>query len=248
VRCVAGFLGPCLAVGGRARAREGDAMKNGSAVVLLSGGFDSVAALCWAACRYPQIMAVSFLYGQPSAHQELSSARQAADALNIRCDTLALADAVSGVQALGGYRSVVVPVRNLVFLAAAASYASKLWPDLGIDLIVGCNLDDDCEFFDCRRSFLAAVGRALCLGSDVSFRVVAPWIDSTKAEILEASKANSNPVAWGLVARSWSCYYNEGPCGACGACVKRAAAFALEGERDLCVERAPVGGDRARQR
>lgn len=216
-----------------------------AAVVLLSGGFDSVAALHWAAIRYRRIIAISFLYGQPNADQESTAAGSAAIALGIEWRRLAVSDAVRGARALES-ASPVVPGRNLVLLSIAASHAAHEWQLGRLDLIIGSNVDDAEQFPDYRLETLLLMTKTLSHGLGRECRVVAPWIDRTKSQILYSIKAD--PVALAAVCKSWSCYHATGPCNTCGACVKRAAAFAAQGVTDECAAVIMGGGDRSRER
>lgn len=71
-----------------ARAEEGgrNVSKN-QACILLSGGLDSTAALCWATRARPEVRAIGFDYGQPHRDQELFAARSAAEALGVAYPT-----------------------------------------------------------------------------------------------------------------------------------------------------------------
>ena len=157
----------------------------------------------------------------------------------------ALADAVRGARALES-ASPVVPGRNLVFLSIAAAHAAHEWQLGRLDLVIGSNADDADQFPDCRLGTLLSMTETLSQGLGRECRVVAPWIDRTKSQILYSIKAD--PVALAAVRRSWSCYHSTGPCGACGACVKRAAAFAAQGVEDECAAVVMGGGDRSRER
>lgn len=216
-----------------------------AAIVLLSGGFDSVAALCWASARYRRLIAISFLYGQPNVDQESAAAGQAAEALGIEWRRLAVSDAVRGARALES-PSPVVPGRNLVFLSIAASHAAHEWQLGRLDLIIGSNVDDADQFPDCRLGTLLSMTETLSQGLGRECRVVAPWIDRTKSQILYAIKAD--PTALAIARQSWSCYRATGPCGECVACLKRAAAFAAQGVTDGCEAVTMRGGDRSRER
>ena len=60
------------------------------------------------------------------------------------------------------------------------------------------------------------------------FRIIAPFIDKTKAEIVQIGAGLEVPYA-----NTWSCYQGgELHCGVCGTCVERKEAFALAGVTD----------------
>src|SRR4029077_2761109 len=67
-----------------ARSSKGDLMKTDvKAMVILSGGFDSVALLHWALREYSEVRAVSFDYGQPHRDAELFAAQAIAADLGL---------------------------------------------------------------------------------------------------------------------------------------------------------------------
>lgn len=216
-----------------------------AAAVLLSGGFDSVAALFWATARYRRMFALSFMYGQPNMDHELYAAGLAAKSAGVDWRRLAVSDAVRGVRNLET-ASPVVPARNLAFLSMAASHACAEWSRGRIDLVIGANSEDAAGFPDCRPTFVLAMTHALRMGLDRDIVVCAPWIDRTKRQILYAVRPV--PDALAAVQRSWSCYRGDGPCLACPACVKRKAAFDAEKLEDLSATARLCGGDPSRER
>lgn len=216
-----------------------------AAVVLLSGGMDSVASLFWAQARYPRMFALSFMYGQPNADQELAAAGYAAKVAGVDWRRLAVSDAVRGANRLTS-TSPVVPGRNLVFLSIAAAHAAAEWGIGRLDVVIGSNAEDAADFPDCRQETVSAMSAALSAGHGRDVVVMAPWLGKTKAQILYAVKPDA--AALDAVRRSWSCYRATGPCGECGACVKRAAAFRSQGIADAAEPIVMGGGDRSRER
>jgi 7-cyano-7-deazaguanine synthase in queuosine biosynthesis len=74
-------------------------------------------------------------------------------------------------------------------------------------------------------------------------QIVLPFADWTKEQII----ANASAAARRDIARSWSCYRGDAPCGRCTPCVLRAAAFAHHGIVDACRAPRMFGGDPARE-
>lgn len=224
------------------------------AAVLLSGGMDSSAALLWALPRYEKVIAILFDYGQKNRDQELTFAGRLCETTN----TARLLIVVAGSLPRGkgilhhieehdgredGSSPAIVPGRNALFAVSAAAHASVYFPNGNMALVLGCNAQDARRFPDCHPASLKTLGETLrhCIAREI--QVVAPWIDRTKAQILaELSEADR-----GVVARSWSCYRGDGPCGKCSACVLRADAFVAVGLEDLCAPARMTGGDPARQ-
>lgn len=225
-------------------------MNNPNAVVLLSGGMDSVAALYWARTRYDRVFAVSFDYGQPNRDAELYVAGTCAKGLDIKWDRLVLAglpragllDHIEPHNDAKPINAAFVPGRNLVFLTLAAGRATSLCPNGNIDLVIGACVDDARGFPDCRATTLAKLGEALRAGMAREIQIVSPWIDRTKTQILDSLDGAARIA----VARSWSCYRGTGPCGECSACVARARAFAAAHLRDESSMPIMTGGDGAR--
>lgn len=229
------------------------------AVVLVSGGLDSVAALVWARARYSDLRAISFDYGQPNRSQELPIAQEAAGLLGVAWSGVHLGDAMrpakpAGIMGkvedhdaskFGGIDRAFVPGRNLVFLTVAVAHAATWFSTGSFDVIIGACSEDQAGFPDCQPTTLAKLAMACNAGSGKSLRILSPWADKTKAQILYAIEPD--PDALDLVSRSYSCYRPDGPCGACSACVKRAAAFEARGLTDYSKPRKMFGGDAARE-
>lgn len=214
-----------------------------SAVVLLSGGLDSIAAMVWAQARYVDLRAVSCSYGQPNASRELASAKRAAAERGVPWDLIDLGRALlpsSPAGILGGgepqadpsHDAAFVPGRNLLLAMVAAAHACTWWPG-SFDVILGACAEDQAGFPDCRPVALAELACAIQVGCEREVLVRAPWADRTKREILYAIQPDA--PAFDTVRRSWSCYRDSGPCGACKPCQHRARAFASLGVDDLCT-------------
>jgi 7-cyano-7-deazaguanine synthase len=215
------------------------------AAVLVSGGMDSVAALCWARGVYHELLAVLIDYGQPARDQELFRAALACKDLGVRALRLAIADSLPRGRGLlrrvedddckqEGLSPAFVPGRNAIFAMAAAAHAAVLFPKGCIDVVLGCNAQDARRFPDCRsRATLAMTELAsAALARDVV--VITPWYTFDKAAILREIK----PADRDLVSTTWSCYRAEGPCGRCSACVLRRDAFEAVGWPDRSAQAA----------
>jgi 7-cyano-7-deazaguanine synthase len=227
------------------------------AAVLLSGGLDSTAALLWAARAYPEVRAIAFDYGQPHRDAELACAQVLCDSLGVSWNRFAISDTMPRGGLLTGVRDhdptgqsinpAFVPGRNAVFLTVAAAHAASWWKG-NIDMVIGACAEDAMGFPDCKASWLGAMGTVLRQGMAREIRVVAPFVDRTKEQILRSFPADTVPGA--LLATSWSCYRGlaSGPCATCSACVKRAAAFAAVGATDYSAHPVMCGGDAHRER
>lgn len=225
------------------------------AIVLLSGGLDSSAALLWACATYKRVDAIGFDYGQPHRDNELTHAGWLARKHGVRFSTIAVADAMNtragllrpvGPSALdGGVDTAFMPGRNLAFLVLAAAHAAT-WSPEPLALVVGANDDDAAGFPDCRAEFFQQAAVAIGLGIGRPVCIDAPFLRLSKAGIV-AGVALAGEDALADVLRSWSCYAGgAAPCGACTACVGRARAVSDHGLVDLTRAARMHGGDPAR--
>jgi 7-cyano-7-deazaguanine synthase len=202
----------------------------GRALVLLSGGMDSVMALLWARKAW-DCEAIAIHYGQRH-FSELAAAWDITKALDVPFEQIELSSFSSIAPSTLTGRisgSVVVPNRNAFFLSVAGAVAMAK----GIDrIVVGCNADDAADFPDCRSTFLASMETTLRFASGRPIEIVAPWLDLTKAQALRLYVRTDDEMA--LIRRSVSCYHGQVPgCGDCAACAKRSAAFAGASAREV---------------
>jgi 7-cyano-7-deazaguanine synthase len=214
------------------------------AVILLSGGLDSATVLAIALAQGYRCYALSIDYGQRH-HAELAAARRVAAAsgvvehkiLPLALDAIggsALTDRAIAVPESGGEGIPVtyVPARNTVFLALALGWAEVLG---ATDLFVGVNAVDYSGYPDCRPAFIVAFERLANLATKAgvegsAFRVHAPLIDMTKAEIIRTG------ISLGVdYALTVSCYQADADgvaCGRCDSCRLRAEGFHAAGVTD----------------
>ncbi|MGH7918056.1 MAG: 7-cyano-7-deazaguanine synthase QueC, partial [Candidatus Binataceae bacterium] len=174
-----------------------------NAVVLLSGGLDSATMLAGACAEGWACHALSFDYGQRH-RAELEAARRIASALGavehriVALDLAAiggsaLTDADIAVPAAGGKGIPVtyVPARNTVFLAIALGLAEVTG---ATDIFIGVNAVDYSGYPDCRPVFIEAFEQLANVATKASvegarFRIHAPLLDSSKAEIIRRGTA-----------------------------------------------------------
>jgi 7-cyano-7-deazaguanine synthase len=213
------------------------------AVVLLSGGLDSMVCAALAREAGFEVLALTIDYGQ--RHRvELEAARAIAARLADRHIVLPLDLTVFGGSALttdlavpkeglgAGIPVTYVPARNTIFLSLALAWAEAAGAR---DLFIGVNALDYSGYPDCRPEFIAAfealAARATKAGVEgEGFAVHAPLQHMTKADITrEAERLGLD------AALSHSCY-DPGPdgrhCGRCDACRLRAKGFAEAGLPD----------------
>ena len=216
------------------------------AVVLLSGGLDSYTAAAIARADGFSLFALTVRYGQVHAC-ELEAARRVARDLGVARHLEIEVDlAVFGGSSLTGdgaveqdrpperpgIPSTYVPARNTVLLSLALGWAEVIG---AADLVIGVNALDYSGYPDCRPEYLEAFERTARLATRAGvegarFRVHAPLIDRTKAQIIATGA--SLGLDYGL---THSCYVPapEGrPCGRCDSCQLRARGFAEAGLAD----------------
>jgi len=217
-----------------------------SAIVLLSGGLDSMVCAALAREAGFEVTALTVDYGQ--RHRvELDAARAVAAKLADRHIVLPLDLRAFGGSALTGDIDVpkdgvgegipvtYVPARNTIFLGLALAWAEAAGAR---DLFIGVNALDYSGYPDCRPEFIAAfealANRATKAGIEgAGFAVHAPLLAMTKADIArEAQRLGLD------AALSHSCY-DPAPdgqhCGHCDACLLRAKGFAEAGIADPTV-------------
>jgi 7-cyano-7-deazaguanine synthase len=214
------------------------------AVVLLSGGLDSATVLAIARRQGFDCHALSLDYGQRH-RAELAAAQRVADAVGVRehkilplsLDAIggsALTDSRIDVPEHGGEGIPVtyVPARNTVFLALALGWAEVLG---ATDLFVGVNAVDYSGYPDCRPAFIDAFERLANLATKAgvegrAFRVHAPLIDMSKAEIIRTG--SDLGVDYGLTVSCYQADKEGNACGRCDACRLRAEGFRAAGVTD----------------
>jgi 7-cyano-7-deazaguanine synthase len=215
------------------------------AIVLLSGGLDSMVAAGIAREQGFRVFALTIDYSQRHRIELQAAARVAAMVGAERHVVLpldlsqfggsALTDSAIAVPKDGvaaGIPVTYVPARNTIFLSVALGWAEAVGAR---DLFIGINALDYSGYPDCRPAFVAAfeamAAQATKAGVEgEGFRVHAPLVSMTKADIAREA------VRLGLdAAQSWSCYdplLDGRPCGACDSCVLRAKGFAEAGLTD----------------
>jgi 7-cyano-7-deazaguanine synthase len=227
------------------------------AVVLLSGGLDSMVCAGIARERGFSVFALTIDYNQ--RHRiELESAARIAEALADRQVVLPLDLRAFGGSALTsdiavpknglqeGIPVTYVPARNTIFLSLALALAEASGAR---DLFIGVNALDYSGYPDCRPEFIAEFEKLANLATRVGvegerFTIHAPLQHMTKADI--AREARRLGLDAGL---SHSCYdpLPDGRhCGRCDACRLRAKGFAEAGLEDPTVyEESPLpfGGE-----
>lgn len=207
------------------------------AIVLLSGGLDSITALAIAQQQGYRCYALSFDYGQRH-NAELQAAIQIAKhyqvvehkILQLGLGSIggsALTDANIAVPNTpqSGIPVTYVPARNTIFLAFALGWAEVLNVQ---HVFIGVNAVDYSGYPDCRPEFIQAFQSMANLATKSAvegqqIRIHTPLIHLTKAQIIQQG------IALGVdYAQTVSCYSADQlgrACGVCDACRLRKLGF-----------------------
>lgn len=222
-----------------------------NAVVLLSGGLDSVTCLYWAKANYANVTAVSFNYGQRH-NSELNAAKKIAATAQVNHRIIDIDLAQLGGSALTDASLVVpdakqtdfsdnqhndsipityVPARNTIFLSYALALAEVTQSNA---IVIGVNAVDYSGYPDCRPDYIEAFEKMANLATKAGvmgnhLHIATPLLHLSKAEIIKLG------VSLGVdYALTVSCYRadSEGrACGHCDSCYLRQQGF-LQAEID----------------
>ena len=219
------------------------------AVVLLSGGLDSMVCAGLAREAGFDILALTIDYNQRHRIELEAAGRIAAELGAARHIVLPLDLSRFGGSALtgdgevpkhvpsevegGGLSNAIpgtyVPARNTIFLAICLGLAESAGAR---DLYIGVNALDYSGYPDCRPDFIAAFEDLANIATRAGvegerFTLHTPLLHMTKADI--AREAARLGLDAGM---SWSCYdptADRRPCGECDSCRLRAKGFAEAG-------------------
>lgn len=214
------------------------------AIILLSGGLDSITALALAQSQGYLCHALSFDYGQRH-NAELNAAKRIAERYRVAEHIIIpLGLGAIGGSALtddhipvpttpqAGIPTTYVPARNTIFLAFALGWAEVLNVR---DIFIGVNAVDYSGYPDCRPEFIEAFQNLADLATKAGvegghFTIHTPLISLSKADIIKTGLALNVDYS-----QTVSCYAadSEGrACGLCDACRLRKNGFAAAGIED----------------
>ena len=206
--------------------------------MVFSGGLDSVCTCAYLKSKY-DLYGITFAYGQ-RASKELKTAKSLAKSLKLKKHkivdigfmkdlygkTNVLTSTTRPIPQKFNY-SIVVPIRNAVFLSIASAWAFTL----NASLVAYGAHRGDVFYPDCRPSFSKKMELALNQGEidgikngiRKKLRIWTPFNESlSKSELLK----RGHEIVGDLLFRTWSCYSNTKlHCGRCESCNNRRAAF-----------------------
>ncbi|MCH8916009.1 MAG: 7-cyano-7-deazaguanine synthase [Thaumarchaeota archaeon] len=215
------------------------------AVIVFSGGIDSVCAVLFLRSRY-ELYGITFSYGQ-KASKEITAARSFAKKLGLKQhkivdigfmkelygDSNVLTSTKRNIPSKFEY-SIVVPIRNAVFLSVASAWAFTLNASL---VAYGAHTGDK-NYPDCRPVFAKKLETAfnqgeidgINLGLRKSIKIWSPYREGlSKSDLLK----DGVKVLGDSIFNTWSCYSNKKyHCGVCESCNNRKIAFQKAGIAD----------------
>lgn len=207
------------------------------ALVVCSGGLDSVVAAKSAIFNGYEIELLHFQYGSRAEGPEVAAVKAVAEALDVPLRLFPLpiyrpedspllrADsAIAGGEEGAEFAHEWVPARNLAMLAVATALAEAG----GFETIVlGNNLEEAGAYPDNEPEFIARFNDVLpfAVADGKRVRVVMPVGNLMKHEIVAMGHQFGAPLD-----KTWSCYRaGEQHCGTCGPCFMRRTAFKING-------------------
>ena len=214
------------------------------AVVLVSGGMDSLVTAAIASTKHKHLAFLHLNYGQRTEEKELKAFHLIADYYQVRHSMRKVID-VSFLKQIGGSSLTddsidvkkyqgdseeipdsYVPFRNTHIVAMAVSWSEIIG---GKKIYIGAVEEDSSGYPDCRPSYYKALNNLIKEGTkDGDIEVITPVINLTKSQIVLKAKELEAPVKY-----SWSCYERgDIACGECDSCALRLRGFQKAGLKD----------------
>ena len=207
-------------------------------VIIFSGGIDSVCYASELKKKY-ELYGITFSYGQ-KASNEIKIAKRFAKKIGLKQhkivdiefmkelygDTNVLTDKSKKIPDKFEY-SIVVPIRNAIFLTIATAWAYTLRAPI---VIYGAHKEDK-HYPDCRPMFTKKIQDALNqgesdgikLGIRKQIKIISPYIENySKGDLIKIGYNNLKNEIF----KTWSCYGSKSKhCGKCESCNNRKSAF-----------------------
>lgn len=214
------------------------------AIVLLSGGMDSLVCVGEAVKKHHEIFFLHLNYGQKTSERERKAFEEIAIFYNIdtqHCKIIDMAflkqiggssltdDRIEVKTFKGESRGIpdsYVPFRNSIILSLAVSWAEVVG---ATKLYIGANDEDSPGYPDCRPSYYKAFNQLIKEGTKaLNIEILTPVISLKKNEIVKRGVELKVPFHL-----SWSCYKDsKAACGICDSCSLRLRGFREAGIQD----------------
>ncbi len=199
-------------------------MKNNSAIILLSGGIDSLVSLAIAKNKLDVKKALIFDYGQKAFSEEYEASKSIAKYYNVEHKKIELnflkeisdnALTNPNNNKFDDFNSVWIPNRNGLFLNIAASFCDKYGYDY---IIFGANKEEAENFPDNSSEFIDKGNEFFKYSTLQKPKLFAPCLSFDKIDIINYAIDNNLPL--NLIK---SCYdsvvnTNKKHCGKCMSC------------------------------
>ncbi|MFT6070087.1 MAG: 7-cyano-7-deazaguanine synthase [Bacteriovoracaceae bacterium] len=214
------------------------------AVVLVSGGMDSLVTAALANEAHEKLAFLHLNYGQNTEDKELQCFHEIADHYKVPDGSRKIID-VSFLKQIGGSSLTddsidvkkydgdsdeipdsYVPFRNTHIVSMAVSWSEVIGAK---KIYIGAVEEDSSGYPDCRPSYYKALNALIKEGTkDGDIEVITPVIHLKKEEIVKKAVELKAPLE-----SSWSCYERgDKSCGTCDSCALRLRGFAKAGLED----------------
>ncbi len=214
------------------------------AIVLVSGGMDSLICAAEAVKNNDEVGFVHLNYGQKTSAKERECFEKIADFYNIPATQRKVID-MTFLKQIGGSSLTddgidvknysgdsdkipdsYVPFRNSIILSLAVSWAEVYGAE---KLYIGANYEDSPGYPDCRPSYYEAFNQLIKEGTKAAnIKIETPVLRMRKKDIVLKGQDLGVPFQF-----SWSCYSStDKACGVCDSCALRLRGFQEAGIKD----------------
>src|SRR6187399_1225936 len=171
-------------------------------LVLLSGGLDSACCVRFAQSLGADVSTLHLSFGQPAEADELVAAVAVAEHFKVPLERAHLhTERIHGVG--------LIPGRNAWLVATAVLLA----PSHGLVML---GIHAGTAYADCSDAFVASAQRVLDVSADGRIRLVAPFLEWSKARVYEYARNEGVPSSL-----TYSCERGGPPCRVCSSCRDR---------------------------
>jgi 7-cyano-7-deazaguanine synthase len=214
------------------------------AIVLVSGGMDSLVTAAIAKEEVENLAFMHMNYGQKTEKKEMQCFSNIADHYQVKeshrktidmgflkqIGGSSLTDDSIEVKKYDGDESEIpssyVPFRNSLIISLAVSWAETIGAK---KIYIGAVHEDSSGYPDCRPSYYEAMNALIQQGTkEGNIQVITPVIHLSKDQIVKKAIELKAPLSI-----SWSCYQKEDKaCGVCDSCALRLRGFQKAGLED----------------